>query len=387
MVEYAWSCGGCGAACHRPTWAIVGSEDRPGILAAVAEGLVYVRCRSCGTATDIDLPVVVVRPRHPFEVLFAFPDSYIGREDEPPEYARLMGEVYAASGAVLSGWHLWIPRVLLPVALARDVEADIDDIEKACGELVELGPALVERYRTFLTLGANGKEERAVAEALHQLWSVEPDDLPEFLATHSELASLTAMRAVQAEFAAGPPPGESEEPLRNRLDLVQALHEGEAPHLAASRYLAAVGRFGAQLQAQLQTKLDQLSSIGPYDTNPAIVERLREALALARAMGMADLEIALSADLIGRLLTAGDPRLTDEAVQLGTRALSLGPDAEQRLILLTNLADAFVERPTGDRTKNWGDRVPASHGGGRIAGSLRRPQALGNRPHEPRVLA
>ena len=130
-----------------------------------------------------------------------------------------------------------VPRFLLPVVLTRDVTADMADVDRAALETADQWPAAsVFAYQNFLEMLRDSAPARRLASALRRLWSVLPAELAGFLRDHPELGSPDAVTMVRKELTRVPS-GESDEPLRARLAMIEGLASGRSPDDVARQYL------------------------------------------------------------------------------------------------------------------------------------------------------
>ena len=145
------------------------------------------------------------------------------------------------------------------------------------------------------------------------------------------------------------PSGESDEPVRARLALVEGLASGRSPDDVARGYLEAISQFGVRFMGRFDQLLADLA------TDSADVAQVRRARQVAIDMGREDLEAALNVHLTALLLAR--PVISaegiDEVIDLLQRSLSLiSEDHPLWLEAAVNLAGAYRLRPLGDATED-----------------------------------
>jgi CHAT domain-containing protein len=353
-VSYEWTCPTCGLSQVSPVWRLLDARERSDILEELSPGLAHVLCSNCEEPAAIDAPLLLIRPGNELSLMLALPHSEL-LEESPPSTANLLQEAQAALGSDtegVSGPSIPIPRSLLLVALRRNVAVDATDPEQASREISEYGPVMAGWYREFLGLIRGTEPERKLRRALQELWNVppEPEEFGRFLQQRPELASDAAVALVSAELAAGPPPGESDAPLRARLRLVQALAAGLPPAEAAADYLNDISSLWPGLARRVEELLHDAENSPGSDAIPF----LREALGIATAAGHQQLEALVAAELGVSLLSQGGVDVLEEAIALLSRSLTLTPEeADNWPEIAGNLATGYTQRITGDSIENW----------------------------------
>jgi len=351
-VAYRWVCSGCGNPREIPVWRILDSRERDPAGEPVL-GLAYAVCPGCGEFSEIDAPLLLIRPGNVLPWLLGLPLHEL--EDPLPRIRELASEAHNALGAGAAGITepmVSMPRLLLPIVLVRDVAADLADPDRAIKELTGQGAAeFAGLYRRFLEIVTATEPARRLVSALQKLWSVRPAELAGFLRDHPELASSEAAAMVREEVDRVPP-GESDEPVRARIALVEGLASGREADEVAGEYLAALDQFGAGLHQVFDQLLADLK-VDPMNVPQA---RVRHARQMAIDMGRADAEAGLNAHLAALLLA--QPLTSAEGIEeiivLLQRSLSLLPEDHPLWLEVTvNLASAYHRRPFGDATENW----------------------------------
>ena len=352
MIGYSWECAGCGSRQEVPVWRILHAGERPDAVAPDSPGLAVVACPACGAVTLIEAPMLLVRPGDHLPLLVAVAGSELA-DPSPSSGPQLLREAQAAGlrGDGVIGPMVPLPRPLVPLVLTRDVASDAADPERACQEIGSMGQPLPGWYRTFLYNVRAGEPERRAAHALRELLGVQRDDLPDFLESHPELGSEPAIAIVTAELA-DPTAQEDVTFVQARMQLVKGMAAHQPTRQVAAEYLAALDQFARELNERLTRLATQTQEV----PGPEGIPQAREALKLASALGIAEAEAELSAELAFRLLSVlpPDDQATEEAIKLYERALSLIPEADRRRSAwVGNLAAAYHRRSIGDLAQNW----------------------------------
>lgn len=349
-VAYSWTCCGCGDAQEVPVWRILDSRERDLAVETIAE-LAVAACPDCESLSEINAPLLLLRPGQVLSWLLALPLHEMG--DPLPRIRELASEasdVLGADAARIFEPMVAVPRLLLPVVLARDVTADMADPDRAAQEVAgqwSAGSGYV--YQKFLEMVRDSAPVRRLVSALQRLWSVLPAELARFLRDHPELGCSDAVAMVREELTRVPS-GESDEPVRARLAMVEGLASGRAPDDVAREYLEAISHFGVRFMG----RFDQL--LGDLAAGPTDVAQLRDARQMAIDMGRKDVEAALNVHLAALLLArpVTSAEGIDEVIGLLQRSLSLISEAHPLwLEAAVNLAGAYRLRPVGDATEDW----------------------------------
>jgi hypothetical protein len=300
-------------------WRILDSRERDLALEPIQE-LAVAACPECESLSEISAPLLLLRPGQVLSWLLALAFHEMG--DPLPrirELAREASDVLGADAARIFEPMVAVPRLLLPVVLARDVTADMADVDRAAQEVA--GQCSAESgyvYQKFLEMVRDSAPVRRLVSALQRLWSVQPAELAEFLRDHPELGWSDAAAMVREEFARVPP-GESDEPIRARLALVEGLASGRSQDDVAQEYLATLDQFGARLLDQFDRLLADLAA-GSADVLQ--VRRVRQmAIDLGREGEEAALNVHLAALLLARPVTGAEG--INEVIALLQRSLSL----------------------------------------------------------------
>ncbi len=319
-----------------------------------APGLVCVSCPACGSQALIRSTMLLIRPGDPLPLLLAIAgggETQERSEATGVELAQEAWEAGAAESGALVGRMVPVPRLLLLLALTRDVVADAADPDRAFQQVRGFGEQVAGWYQAFLDLVRSSEPERRAELTLRELSGVPLDQLAEFLDSHPELGGPAVLARVTDQLAAGSG-GPDTELLQAQVHLVQSLADGTPAQEVAADYIQALEQFGGLLNERFQ-RLLKLAGDHP---GPDGIPQAREALAMATTLGHQDPEAYLSAALALRLLTGAglDARKVEEAIGLLRHALTLIPDSDPRWPAWAgNLATAYHRRTTGDLTENW----------------------------------
>ncbi|MBB4921963.1 CHAT domain-containing protein [Kitasatospora kifunensis] len=326
-------------------------------MAEPSPGVSWLDCPSCGAREHIEAPLLVLRPGVTAPLLLAV--SVAELQGARPESAALLLEEARRAGAFAGNAFgrssvTPLPRRLLPIVLARDLDRDLADPEEACRELQPEGPAHVTNYAILLDLLTEEREAAAIPELLRAVGTSTPAALAQLVDAHRELIDDTRVRdAGQNELRQHA--GTDLEPLlRMRQQLLDELCDGRTSPTAAIRhYFGALTGFGGGLRSRLFELADQVRATPDSEG----IELAREALDLATELGEESLGTELAASLGRRLLNATQSGLDAdpaEAVRVLGRALDRLPeDSLQWAEVAGNLAIAHFKRTDGDQLEKW----------------------------------
>lgn len=355
-APYEWTCEACDQPRGAPVWRILDARERADVLAAPAPGVSWADCPVCGTRTHIEAPVLVLRPGAVAPLLLGLSVEEL-QQDPPPSAAPLLEQAARAGaflGGVFTGGAIPLPRRLLPVVLARDLERDMADPEAACLQLRPEGPPTVANYRVFLEYLAQARGAQEVGKLLAATLGSLPGELAELVRTHPRLTQGTRVRdAGREELRAAAGTG-LEAAMRRRQRLLDELCDGRTPPATAiGHYHDSWGDFAAGLRERLHaTYREARNTAGPEGIGPA-----REALALAAELGEEEIGTELAAMLGERLVLAAYAGLgvdPVEAVRVLERALLRLPEGSLQWVgVANNLATAHHLRDDGDRLETW----------------------------------
>ncbi|MDX2678274.1 CHAT domain-containing protein [Streptomyces sp. NY05-11A] len=360
--SYAWRCEECDRPRRAPVWRIVDARERADVLRSPGDpegfgpGLTWVDCPDCGARAHIEAPVLVLRPGTTAPALYA--TSVTELQGDVTTSALALLEQAASAGAFrgdpVAGQVIPLPRRLLPFVLARDLDRDLADPERAARELESYGTPTVANHRAFLQYLAEESGEARVGELLRAVTGSLPDQLAELIRTRPELTAGTRVRDAgrkELNAAVGTP---LEPTLRLRQRLLDDLCDSELPPEAVlERYFASLGDFAGDLRARLYTMYDAVRASDDLEAIPLN----REALALAGQLGEEPVETELAARLGERLVRAVQAGLDvepSEALSVLEQALRRLPEGSLQWVeVANNLAAAQHLREDGDRAQCW----------------------------------
>ncbi|QEU91192.1 CHAT domain-containing protein [Streptomyces kanamyceticus] len=355
-ASYAWRCAECDRECTAVVWRVVDARERADVLAAAGPGLAWADCPGCRARADIDAPLLILRPGVTAPLLLGL--SFAELQGDPgPSGAALLGEAERAgafSAGAFDGQAIPLPRKLLPVVLARDLDRDLADPEAARAQVEPQGRPVADNYGMFLQYLARDREDAEVDGLLYAVLTSLPDDLAELLRRHPELTRDTAVRDAGREelrAARGTPLADI---LGRRQQLLEDLSDGRTPQSEAlRRYFDSLSRFGGDLRERLAELYESAFAAEGL----AGIDAAREGLALAADLGEEETETSL-AELLGERLVgavhAGLDADLSEAFGLLEHALARLPEGSLEWVrTANNLASAHYSRDDGDRLEVW----------------------------------
>ncbi len=357
-VPYAWRCERCGRQRQAPIWRIIDGRERPDVLAGRGHGVAVVDCAFCGAVAHIDAPLLVLRPGVTAPLLLGVSITEL-QDGVPRSAAALLEEAGQAGAFAGSDFGVWqtmpLPRRLLPVVLARNLDEDLEDPQVASRQLQTQGQPTVDDYATFLSYLAQERETVSVKELLRAMWTSLPAELTKLVREHPELTGSTRVRDVGREDLhahAGTP---VEYLLSARQRLLDELCDGHTPQSAAiERYFESMNHFGGDLRSRLFAMHERVRNTPGTERIPLA----REALALAADLGEEQVETEVAAMLGESLVTAVragfDADALEEALYVLGLALSRLPEGSLPWVsVANNLANAHSLRDDGDRLEVW----------------------------------
>ncbi|MEU6992770.1 CHAT domain-containing protein [Streptomyces sp. NPDC046465] len=355
--SYTWRCDECARECTAAVWRIVDARERPDALAAPGPpGLSWADCPGCGARAGIDAPLLVLRPGATAPLLLATSLAEL-RDDPSPSALALLGEAERAGAfreVVFDGQVIPLPRRLLPVVLARDLDRDLADPEAARAQLEPEGEPTAGHYETFLQYLAEEREVARTSRLLYAVLTSMPDELAELIRNQPELTNDTKVRDAGREELRAAEGARDVSVLERRQQLLEDLSDGRTPQSEAlRRYFDSLSRFGGDLRERLDALYETAFAAEGFDG----IAPAREGLALAADLGEQEMETELAALLGERLVVAVHAGLDAdlaEAFGLLERALDRLPEGSTEWAhTANNLASAHYSRDDGDRLEVW----------------------------------
>jgi tetratricopeptide (TPR) repeat protein len=357
-VPYAWRCERCGRECRAPIWRIIDGRERADVLATRGQGLATADCTFCGAIAHIDAPLLVLRPGVTAPLLLALSLAEL-RSGALTSAGPLLQEAGQAGAFGVDDFGVWqplaLPRTLLPVVLARDLNRDLSDPEAARQQLERDGSPAAVHYKIFLNHLAGERNTVSAKELLRALSMSLPAQLAELVRTHPELTGSTQIRDVGREDLRAHAGTPIEHILRARQQLLDDLCDGStSPSAAIDRYFGSLDHFGGDMRSRLFEMDERVRAT----QGPEGIPLAREALELARQLGEQEVETGLAADLGERLVAVVSARFDADVLEEALRALELAlsrlPEGSLLwMITANNLANAHHLRADGDRLEVW----------------------------------
>jgi len=345
-VRRQWDCM-CGQANESPVWRVLDERERPDMLHLDAPGLVVVRCDSCGASATVNDALVLVWSRAVAPLIVVLP----GGQDPNSVLDELQAEV----GSQILGGPVLVPRVLLPLLLTRDVDADAAAPERAAADVRDgHGDDLGLTYVQFLTLAVEQRAEGEPARLLDSMVVVPREELPEWLAEHPEVCEVAVLDLLDRMAARADAAGDegSAGLLRLMRNMLAAVAAGTPVAQAFAAHEAAAAE---HVDAHMRPELERLWEAANGTDAEAAVLALRELL-LRRPQPDGTGERRVAARMLAsRLLTAQvGPEGLEEVIGLLEEVRESSPSRDSTWAAATgNLAVAIGERRGGDLVDNW----------------------------------
>ncbi|UIJ61861.1 CHAT domain-containing protein [Amycolatopsis acidiphila] len=294
----------------------------------------------------------MIDPDSAVQLLHALPMSEIDTPELSGPGLAIEAQEALGGNAGIHGPMVRLPRLLVPLALSRNIEHDLRDPDAAVGQVAALNQALGGMYTIFLQEIANSNAIQKIRRVLDDLWGVSPDHLVEFIQSHPELATSDAAIEARVQRESLPEELRNETPPVARLRLIEGLSNGGTVESAVADYLTAIDEFW---QGQVLPELDQLrDQLREAPGDPNLIPAARRVLQIVA--GHPELERDFDFDLGTRILTqagVGHGEV-DEAVALFERVRELSQEHDGVWFRATgNLAIALDKKLGGDSSEAW----------------------------------
>jgi len=168
------TCPRCGRAFEGEIGLILDTSERPDLLERARDGTLHtVACPHCGHETEVDAPLLVLRPGATPPLLFS-PAQRTTAEEDRKQAAGLVGALRERMGA---DWREeWlaqglpgVPRPLLPAALSDDPEAALRQMaEQARREIERLREKDPEAYRQLKEAARQAMQRMPLVQTLQE---------------------------------------------------------------------------------------------------------------------------------------------------------------------------------------------------------------------------
>lgn len=330
-------------------WRVLDERERADAVRVDAPGLVVVACDGCGAPAVVDDALLLVRSTAVAPVVVVLPWEQL---QEP---GAVLGDLQAEVGDRVAGEPVLAPRVLLPLLLARDVDADASDPDRATEQVrTDHGNELGDLYAHFLALAVSQYVEAEPQRLLGALSATSIEKLPEWLDEHPQASGpgLVALLDRVVERADGAGDEASAGLLRLMREMLDAVAAGTpAKHAVAVYTTASVEHFDAQVRPEL----DRLWAAANGTDADAAIPALRELLARLPQPDRADQRRSAAGMLASRLLSPGaPPESVEQAIALLEQVRNSSPARDAVWAAATgNLATAVGERRGGDVENSW----------------------------------
>ena len=151
----------CGHENESPVWRVLDERERADAMRVDSPGLVVVMCDLCGAPASVNVALLLVRSTALAPVVVVLP------WEQMQEPGAVLGELLAEVGDQVPGEPVLAPRVVLPLLLTREVDADALDPGRAGDEVrAEHGTELGDVYAHFLSLAVDQHAEAETDRSL-----------------------------------------------------------------------------------------------------------------------------------------------------------------------------------------------------------------------------
>jgi CpXC protein len=146
-------CGQCGERCELTAWVLLSSVDRPDLVQRLASGSLGNRCPRCDSLVEADLPILVHRPEQGGTITLAFAPAspavapVDNARDVAEDLVQILFDRLELSGKGVEVLLIAVPRLALPILLARDLRQDM----AVPPEQLDLPSEIAGSYRHALT--------------------------------------------------------------------------------------------------------------------------------------------------------------------------------------------------------------------------------------------
>ncbi|MBA2706193.1 MAG: hypothetical protein H0U59_00110, partial [Gemmatimonadaceae bacterium] len=216
IAQYFSGMCACGAPYSRRSWVAIDAVERPDLIGEPTQAECGpFECDACSGQNVRQEPLLVTRLSDNAPVLLALSRERLEDGRDPVEGSEpLIDNVRQRMGDVVSE----VPGPLLAttfgaiaVAVERDLDADVRDIESACEAILAIDANAVDDYRRLLEAAHDTENDRRLQLALNRLTDVRtPDELMQLFQEFPELGGPGARMQAEARWSK---PSTSGEPL------------------------------------------------------------------------------------------------------------------------------------------------------------------------------
>lgn len=333
-------------------WRVLLEAERPDVVRGGGEGFHFATCGSCGRHTAVENVLVLVLDRGPERVLVARPEVLTPLMDDLKDVSDVFPPQVLASASP-------IPRWLLPVLLARDLDVDLAAPEAAAAEVgLTFGALARASYGWFLARAADRVERAADLALVETLFSVADGALGKWLVEHPRAHSEAARRTVAAVMAAAQAAGDlaSAGSLELTLRLLGSAAGGENPREIETRFRSDLLAHSAET---VEPVVRELWGRAEDPDAEVSVPALRKLLTGPGCRGPHGQERRTALNLLAaHLLARGDGTSVKEAVVLLEDVRATSPTRDVLWVQATgNLATVFGAHGRGDVIDDWATSV------------------------------
>ena len=318
-------------------------------MQADTPGLVVVMCDLCGAPAIVNDALLLVRSTTVAPLVAVLPWEQLQEPD------AVLGDLLTEVGDQVSGQPLLVPRVLLSLLLARDVDADALDPGRAADDVrAEHGAELGDLYAHFLSLAVDQHVEAERERGLDALWEVPTEQLPAWLDDHPQLSGPASLglldQALERADAAGDATAAGG--LRLAREMLSAIAAGTPAAEAVAVYRTAMLEHFALYG---RPELERLWAAADAPDAEQASLALREILAHFPNLEPTGSRRMAAAKLAARLLESRPtPDAVEEAIALLEEVRGSSSELDSVWAAATgNLAAAVAGRPGSEIMDNW----------------------------------
>jgi tetratricopeptide (TPR) repeat protein len=343
-VNLRWDCA-CGHANEAPVWRVLDGRERADALRPDTPGLVCVVCESCGAPREVLDALLLVRSGTVAPVVVVL--SWEQLKDPGP----VLSELPVPVGREVSAQPVLAPRILLPLLLVRNVDADAFNSAVATEEVRSShGDQLADLYAQFLVLATDQYDQSEPVRLLSGLLTVSGEELLEWLDAHPQATSPRVIARLDLMIAQATAARDQAAVgwLGLKREMLGAIAGGAPAGDVVKGYVAARTQYFDQ---NVIPEVDRLWAVARSANTEEAIRALRGLLASVPPPDRRGAELLLAKRLLS---PQGDADAAAEAIALLERVRDSSPTHDSIWASATgHLAVAIGNRPGADLDNSW----------------------------------